>query len=142
MVKNLQKHARKEVIDTAAEKQFENKIKNFLKKEGAWLIKYWAGAPYTKAGVPDILACINGRFLGIEIKARGGRPSELQIYNLHQIDNAGGIAILLYPDDYEGFVLLVRAIQSGDDVNVWNAYKAMSKRWKEIDKCVTKLESC
>lgn len=33
----------------AAEKNFENKVKAFLKDTGAWLLKYWGGAAYTKA---------------------------------------------------------------------------------------------
>ena len=41
----------------AAEKNFENKIKGFLKDHGCWFLKYWGGAAYTKSGIPDILAC-------------------------------------------------------------------------------------
>lgn len=52
----------------AAEKNFENKIKGFLKDHGCWFLKYWGGAAYTKSGIPDILACCNGKFLGIEVK--------------------------------------------------------------------------
>ena len=66
----------------AAEKNFENKIKGFLKDHGCWFLKYWGGAAYTKSGIPDILACCNGKFLGIEVKAKNGKPSELQLYNL------------------------------------------------------------
>ena len=70
------------VVDMAAEKNFENKIKGFLKDHGCWFLKYWGGAAYTKSGIPDILACCNGKFLGIEVKAKNGKPSELQLYNL------------------------------------------------------------
>lgn len=73
----------------AAEKNFENKIKGFLKDHGCWFLKYWGGAAYTKSGIPDILACCNGKFLGIEVKAKNGKPSELQLYNLKKIDEAG-----------------------------------------------------
>lgn len=51
--------------------------------------KYWGGAAYTKSGIPDILSCCNGKFLGIEVKAKNGKPSELQLYNLKKIDEAG-----------------------------------------------------
>lgn len=87
----------------AAEKNFENKVKKFLKDKGAWLLKYWGGAAYTKSGIPDLLVCFNGWFLGIELKAPNGRPSDLQLYNLREIEKAGGIGILLYPKDYEQF---------------------------------------
>ena len=87
----------------AAEKNFENKVKRYLKEQGCYFIKYWGGAAYTKSGVPDLLVCCNGHFVGIEVKAEKGKPSELQIYNLRRIDESGGYAILLYPKDFEKF---------------------------------------
>ena len=94
----------------AAEKNFENKIKKFLKDNGCWFLKYWAGAEYTKSGIPDILACVNGYFVGIEVKAPNGKPSELQLYNLREIEKAGGYGILLYPkqwDDFKKFITML-----------------------------------
>lgn len=87
----------------AAEKQFENKIKAFLKEQGTWFIKYWAGSKFTKDGVPDILCCINGYFVAIEVKAQNGKPSPLQLYNIREIRKAGGFAFVLYPSGYEEF---------------------------------------
>ena len=92
----------------AAEKNFENKIKGFLKETGAWFIKYWAGAQYTKSGVPDILASINGYFVAIEVKGPNGKPSELQLHNINKIRDSGGFAFVLYPsgfDEFKRFVL-------------------------------------
>lgn len=97
----------------AAEKQFENKVKKFLTDQGCWLIKYWAGAAYTKSGVPDLLVCIRGYFMAVELKAPNGRPSNLQIWNLRKISEAGGIAILLYPKDYDQFKKFVTDICAG-----------------------------
>lgn len=85
----------------ASEKQFENKIKKYLKDHGAYFLKYWAGAQFTKSGVPDILACVNGYFVGIEVKAQNGKPSELQLYNIQQIRKAGGFAYVVYPSGWE-----------------------------------------
>lgn len=85
------------------EKIFENKIKDFLKEQGAWEIKYWAGAAYTKAGIPDILACINGHFVAIEVKAANGHPTDLQIHSIQDIRNAGGFAFVLYPSGWAWF---------------------------------------
>lgn len=87
----------------AREKSLDNKVLNYLKQRGCWSIKYWAGAKFTKTGVPDILACINGRFVAIEDKADNGRPTLLQLVNLQKIRNAGGYGILLYPKDFDQF---------------------------------------
>ena len=76
----------------ASEKLFENKVKAYLDQIGAWHIKYWAGSQFTKSGVPDILACINGHFVAIEVKAQNGKPSKLQLYTIYQICKSGGFA--------------------------------------------------
>ena len=59
----------------AAEKNFENKVKRYLDDYGCWWLKYWGGAAYTKKGIPDILCCSDGMFLGIDVKAPNGKPS-------------------------------------------------------------------
>lgn len=94
----------------AAEKNFENKIKQFLKNNGCWFVKYFANR-MTKSGVPDILACVGGFFVAIEVKASGGHPSDLQIWNRDKIREAGGIAIILYPEQWEDFKLLITDLQ-------------------------------
>lgn len=85
---------------TGPEKIFENKIKAFIKFKGGWYVKYFANK-MTKKGIPDILACINGYFLAIEVKASKGKPSELQIYNCEKIREAGGFAYVVYPSGFE-----------------------------------------
>jgi Holliday junction resolvase len=92
----------------AAEKLFENKVKAFLKSQGCWFVKYWGGGQFTKAGIPDLLVCCKGKFIALEIKAPTGKPSELQLYNIEAIKKAGGIAMVLYPKDFEKFKELVR----------------------------------
>ena len=43
-----------------------------------------------RAGVPDIIACHEGRFLGIECKAGKGKTTALQDRELNAIAAAGG----------------------------------------------------
>lgn len=97
----------------AQEKQFENKIKKLLSESGAYYVKYF-GCGFTQSGVPDLLACIGGRFVGIEVKADKGRPSALQIYNLKQLREAGGIGVLVYPKDYEVLKTLIANLSDGE----------------------------
>lgn len=91
----------------AAEKIFENKIKKFIENEGGWYVKFFANS-FTKSGIPDILACINGYFIAIEVKAPNGKPSELQLYHCKKIKEAGGFAFILYPS---GFMIFKSFIQ-------------------------------
>jgi uncharacterized membrane-anchored protein len=98
----------------AAEKQFENKIKVFLNTlPNTWYFKHWAG-PYSKVGIPDIIACVNGRFVGIEVKAANGHPSELQKRTVRLIQQANGIAYILYPKDFKNFKKDMRKLIGGD----------------------------
>ena len=99
----------------ASEKAFENKIKKHLKDRGCWFVKYWAGSPYTKSGVPDLLCCIGGTFVAIEVKGKGGKPSELQLYNIDKINEAGGVALTLWPDEWDTFVRLVDELLKGGE---------------------------
>lgn len=124
----------------AAEKQFEMKVKKFLKTKGCWSLKYWGGASYTKSGVPDLLVSCSGRFMGIELKAPNGRPSPLQIVNLREIDRSGGYAILLYPDDFALFQNLVQCIQAGYQENVEHNYNLLKSKWKHFENKMNKGE--
>ena len=104
-----------EALEMAAEKEFENKVKAFLKEQGCWYVKYWGGGGYTRAGVPDLLICCNGHFIGLELKAPTGRPSELQKVELRRIKEAGGLGILLYPEGFEKFKKLIIALKEGSN---------------------------
>lgn len=102
----------------AKEKNFENKIKEELHTKGAWRVKFFANA-FTPSGIPDVLACYNGQFLGIEVK--GGSSyglTELQKYNLKQIRDAGGIGICVYPSGWEQFLQLLDDIQAGRAIDI------------------------
>ena len=85
-----------------SEKNFETKIKRFLKDEGCWVVKYFANA-YTPSGIPDLLCCVNGHFVAIEVKAQNGKASPLQRFNCDEIIDARGYAVILYPSGFEKF---------------------------------------
>jgi Holliday junction resolvase len=83
----------------AQEKQFENKIKRYLKERGCYRVKYH-GNYYSENGTPDILACVNGHFVAIEVKADNGHPSELQLVKIADIRKAGGFGYVAYPSGW------------------------------------------
>mgnify|MGYP002518193168 CR=1 FL=1 len=110
----------------AAEKNFENKIKKYLDSQGCWYVKYFANR-MTKSGIPDILACVNGYFLAIEVKAERGKPSPLQIHHRSKIREAGGMSIILYPDQFEDFKLLVNDLIKRPELIDWEQQKLFDK---------------
>lgn len=50
---------------------------------------------FGRSGVPDIICCLKGRFVAIECKANGNKPTELQLRELHKIHKAGGITFVV-----------------------------------------------
>ena len=72
----------------------KDKVHRILKAAEAYAVNY-IGGQYAKAGTPDILACIEGRFVGIEVKAGKNKPTMLQISALRHIDSAGGLALVI-----------------------------------------------
>jgi Holliday junction resolvase len=50
---------------------------------------------YGNSGVPDFMVCHRGKFIAIECKANGGKPTALQEEHLRQIRMAEGIALVI-----------------------------------------------
>lgn len=66
-------------------------IKKYLTQIEAWFFLPFASG-YGKSGVPDIVGCIDGCFVGIEVKREGKQPTKLQEERMKQIHMAGGRA--------------------------------------------------
>lgn len=84
------------------EKQFENKVKKWLKSKNIYYFKYF-GNSYSTAGILDLTLCVNGFFVAVELKSETGKVSELQKINIQKIQDNGGIAIVLKPSGFEEF---------------------------------------
>lgn len=53
------------------------------------------GGMYGTAGIPDIIACMDGRFYAFEVKQPGGRLTRLQAVTLEKMEAAGGVAVMV-----------------------------------------------
>lgn len=53
------------------------------------------GSPYTEAGSPDIIACLNGRCWVIEVKTPTGELSNIQKVRLEEWYRAGAICCVV-----------------------------------------------
>jgi hypothetical protein len=76
------------------EKWVKAQVVKMLKELDAYYF-YPVASGYMRTGVPDIVACYRGRFLGIECKANGNRTTEIQDRNLVAIKKNGGIAVVI-----------------------------------------------
>lgn len=88
------------------ESYYQTKIIKWIGKEypAAFVWKAAAG-PYSRGGIPDLCAIINGKFYGFEVKRPGGKPTKLQIKTIKEINAAGGIAaVVTYPTEVEKII--------------------------------------
>ena len=69
------------------EAQIQKEILDYLKFLGAWTVKVVTA---NKSGVPDILACLGGKFVAIEVKRPGEKARPLQLAQIRRIRSAGG----------------------------------------------------
>jgi len=106
------------------EKQFQRKVIKYLKSlPNTWFFKVWGGG-YQRAGIPDLICCINGVFIAIELKGDKGRPTELQKMNIRNINAAGGIGVILYPAGFKDFKKLTKEVlRCSSPTAGWSALK-------------------
>jgi hypothetical protein len=124
----------------AGEKLFEGRVKAWLRSQGVysagtpmnrmeaaqrgWFFKVWGGG-YQKAGIPDLIICLNGLFISVELKAGRGAVSELQRLNTARINASKGVGMILYPDGFEDFKSIVKGMMDCDfHLAALNALKA------------------
>ena len=75
------------------ERDIVTAIRKYLASLGSDVF-FWKehGSVYGTNGVPDIICCYKGRFLGLECKLPGGRLTELQKRTIEKINRSGGVA--------------------------------------------------
>lgn len=70
------------------EKMIQREILKYLATvEECWVIKVVIS---NERGCPDVLACIQGKFLALEIKDETGQPTAIQCAQHRRIEKAGG----------------------------------------------------
>ena len=95
------------------ESKVKARIHAALKAADAYAVNY-IGGQYATSGTPDILACIDGRFVGIEAKAGRGKPTALQLRALALIDAAGGLALIINETNLELLQEALRDVHKAD----------------------------
>lgn len=72
------------------------------------------GGMYGTAGIPDIIACVDGRFFAFEVKTTTGKATPLQETTIRKILASGGTAVVVRSVDE------VRALLSPDSLALCN----------------------
>jgi len=102
----------------------ETKFKEVFLKALRGIPQVWAEKiqQVGKRGTPDILACVGGRFVGIELKKDDkSPPDKLQQHKLKKIASAGGVSIVACPENSEtviGMIAIMARSNKYDRVNM------------------------
>ena len=89
------------------------KMIELIRSRGGYAENIWGGG-FQSAGIPDILACYKGVFLGIEVKVGKNKPSALQQAKVKMINQAGGLAVVTW-DTTEQLEAMLDYIDSKTD---------------------------
>lgn len=83
-----------------AETLFGTKVDKQLKRlDNCWFCNIQQVAI---RGIPDRLGCINGKFFALELKkSKSAKRAKLQQYVVQKINDAGGFAAFVYPENYK-----------------------------------------
>ena len=80
------------------EAKVKKKVVNVLNSYGANYF-YPVTGGFGRSGVPDIVACYLGLFIGIECKAGNNKPTPLQEAQMALIRKAGGVTMVVNEDN-------------------------------------------
>ena len=80
------------------EGKVKTKVRKILKELNAYYVMP-VTAGFGNSGAPDYIVCYRGKFFGIECKANGNNPTALQYKNLKDIQDCGGVALIVNEDN-------------------------------------------
>lgn len=72
------------------ESNLQKKVTEYLKKENIYFINVY-GSGRTAKGAPDIIACVNGKFVALELKVGSNNMQPDQIIHKRRIKRSGGL---------------------------------------------------
>jgi Holliday junction resolvase len=98
------------------EKKVKDQVVALLKKHNTYYF-YPVTGGFGTSGVPDIVACHRGTFIGIECKAGGNKPTALQEKNLKQIAESGGIALVINETNVGAVAEILAHLDTTGDTN-------------------------
>lgn len=82
------------------EGKVKERVKKLLKENDVFFFMP-KGSTYGTQGIPDIICCIRGMFIGIETKAGHGVPTAMQKEQMHRIVEHGGYTFCINEDNFD-----------------------------------------
>ena len=95
------------------EKRVKDKVVKLLKEAGVYYF-YASTHGFGRSGVPDLVCCMGGRFIGIECKAGKNKPTPLQEKEMAAIRAAGGTTLVVNEENINDVEELINESGRGD----------------------------
>lgn len=91
------------------EAKIKKQVTAILKGLGVYYF-FPATGGYGRSGVPDIICCVDGCFVGIECKAGTNKPTALQDREMGRIVSAGGYVYVAREDNLADILSALKGI--------------------------------
>lgn len=95
------------------ESRLEKQVEMYMKKRRVWQLARFQ-AQSNQNGIPDRLYLYKGFLLGLELKAKKGTPTQLQLKKIKAINDNGGIGIIV--DNIDIVIDLLKVIDDYDRI--------------------------
>lgn len=97
------------------ESKLEQEVEKFMREKRIWQLARFQ-AQYNQNGLPDRLYLYEGLLLGLELKTNKGSPTILQLRKLKEINNNGGIGLIIKSvDGVEELINIIDRLSVGVD---------------------------
>jgi Holliday junction resolvase len=91
------------------EKKLQDKVIRYLRDRGIYYLNLY-GDGFSGKGKPDIIACINGKFVAFELKVGANDMQADQIIHKRRIEKSNGLHYSPYT--LSEFIEIVEALQN------------------------------
>lgn len=113
------------------ESRLQKATQDHLRKTvGGWWFKVWGG-PFTPAGIPDLLGCVDGMFFALEVKLpkKSSKPSAIQLEVIRDIvTKGGGVATIVRSKEEAEAVVLEALARAASRLRV----RHISRRHRDV----------
>lgn len=93
------------------EKKVKDKVVKLLKANEVYYF-FPNTHGFGRSGVPDIICCVRGKFLGIECKAGDNKPTALQEKEMQSIRDAGGKTLVVNENNISDVESIVKEMSN------------------------------
>ena len=93
------------------EKKVKDKVVKLLKANEVYYF-FPNTHGFGRSGVPDIICCVRGKFLGIECKAGDNKPTALQEKEMQSIRDAGGKTLVVNENNISDIESIVKEMSN------------------------------